>query len=106
MITAVAVKVTPKGVLVPRSLIAAWGDVKEVEIEQHADSIVIKPRSEHASLLRAQILSNMKAAGLIEDLPWAEPAVISPEKRAYLAKKSGDGKPLSEIIIEDREDSA
>ncbi len=56
--------------------------------------------------LHAQIVSEMKAAGLIEDLPWAQPQVVSSEERARLAKKLSRGKPLSEIIIEDREERA
>jgi len=102
----VAVKVTPQGVLVPRPLIMAWGDIQEVEIEQHANAIVIKPKTGRAGQLQAQIVSEMKAAGLIEDLPWAQPPVVSSEERARLAKKLSHGKPLSEIIIEDREDRA
>ena len=38
------VKVTSQGVLVPRSLIQAWGDIQEVEIEQRPDAIIIRPR--------------------------------------------------------------
>jgi hypothetical protein len=106
MTTVVAVKVTPQGVLVPRPLIAAWGDVQEVEIEQRSDAIIIKPKADRTDQLRAQIVSEMKAAGLIEDLPWAQPPVISSEERARLAKKLSQGKPLSEIIIENREDRA
>jgi len=106
MTRAVAVKVTPQGVLVPRPLITAWGDVQEVEIEQHADVIVIRPKADHARQLHAQIVSEMKAASLIENLSWAQPPVVSSEERARLAKKLSHGKPLSEIIIEDREDRA
>ena len=102
----VAAKVTPQGVLVPHPLIATWGDVKEVEIEQHPKVIIIKPKARHTSQLRAQIMSEMKAAGLIEDLAWAQPPEISPQERARLAKKLSHGKPLSEIIIEDRQESA
>jgi hypothetical protein len=106
MTKVVAAKVTQQGVLVPRPLITAWGDVQEVEIEQHADVIVIKPKTNRANQLHTQIVSEMKAAGLIEDLPWAQPPVVSSEERARLAKKLGRGKPLSEIIIRDREDRA
>jgi len=106
MTKVVAVKVTPQGVLVPRPLITAWGDVEEVEIEQHADVIVIRPKTNRSHQLHAQIVSEMKAAGLIEDLPWAQPPVVSAEERARLAKKLSHGQPLSEIIIEDREDRA
>jgi antitoxin component of MazEF toxin-antitoxin module len=107
MTTVLAVKVTPQGVLVPRPLIAALGgDVEEVEIEQRSDAIIIKPKTKRASQLRAQILREMKAAGLIEDLSWEQPPVISPKERARLAKQLSHGKPLSEIIIEDREQPA
>jgi hypothetical protein len=64
--------------------------------------IIVKPKTDHANRLHAQIVSEMKAVGLIEDLPWAQPPVISSEERARLAKKLSHGKPLSEIIIEDR----
>lgn len=102
----VAVKVTPEGVLVPRPLLRAWGDIQEVEIEQHPNAIVIKPKADHTSQLHAQIVSEMKAEGLIEDLPWAQPPMVSSEERARLAKELSHGKPLSEIIVEDREDRA
>lgn len=102
MTKVIAAKVTSEGVLVPRPLITAWGDIQEVEIEQHPHAIVIKPKANRASQLHAQIVSDMKAEGLIEDLPWKQPPVVSSEERARLAKKLSHGKPLSEIIIEDR----
>lgn len=102
----VAVKVTPQGVLVPRLLLLAWGDVLEVEIEQLDDAIVIKPSTGRASRLQAQIVSQMKAAGLIEDLSWAEPPAVSAEERMRLAKVLSAGKPLSEIILEERGEPA
>jgi hypothetical protein len=90
-------------VLVPRPLIAAWGDVEEVEIEQRAHALIITPKDHQADPLRARITGEMKAAGLIEDLPWAQPREVSPVERARLAEKLGHGKPLTEIILEDRE---
>lgn len=104
--TKVAVKVTSQGVLVPRPLIAAWGDVQEVEIEQQADALVIKPKANRISPLQAQIVGQMKAAGLIEDPLWAQPPVVSSEERKRLAKRLSRSKPLSDTIIEDREDRA
>ena len=102
----VAVKVTPQGVLVPRPLITAWGDIQEVEIEQQADAIIITPKVDQANQRQLQIVRQMKAAGLIEELPWAQPREVSPEERARLAKKLGQGQPLSEIIIGDRGEHA
>ena len=102
----VAAKVTPRGVLVPRSLIATWGNVREVEIERHADTVIIRPKPAEVAPWRGQVISKMKAAGLIEDLSWPEPLVVSPEARARLTEKLSLGKPLSELIMEDREEYA
>jgi hypothetical protein len=104
--TVVAAKVTPRGVLVPRSLLAAWGNVREVEIEKHSGTVVIRPRPIETRPQRDQVIGKMKAAGLIEDLPWPEPPAVSPEARTHLAEKLSLGKPLSEIIMEDREEYA
>lgn len=104
--TVVAAKVTPRGVLVPRALIAAWGDVREVEIEKYADTVVIRPRPSESALWRGQVTSKMKAAGLIEEMPWPEPPVVSPQARVCLAAKLSQGEPLSELIQEDREEYA
>jgi hypothetical protein len=104
--TAVAAKVTSRGVLVPRALLATWGDVREVEIEKHADSVVIRPKPSEAAPWRGQVISKMKAAGLIEEMPWPEPPAVSPEARTRLAEKLSHGKPHSELIMEDREEYA
>ncbi len=106
MTTVVEAKVTSQGVLIPRPLLAAWGEVEEVEIEQHRDAIIIKPKPAPAGQLRAEIVREMKAVGLVEELPWTPLPVVPPEERARLAKKLSLGKPLSEIIIEEREDRA
>lgn len=100
------VKVTAQGVLVPRPLIEGWGDIQEVEIERRADAIIIKPKGQVTHQLHDRMIKEMKAAGLIEDLPWAHPPVISGKERARLAKTLSKGKPLSEIVVEEREDRA
>ena len=97
-------KVTSQGVIIPRSLLAAWGEVEEVAIEWHGDAIVIKPKPVRVRDLHAEIVREMKAVGLIEELSWTRPPAVSAEERARLAKKLSHGKPLSEMIIEDRAD--
>ncbi len=104
--TVIATKVTPRGVLVPRKLIAALGDVQEVQIEGRADAVVITRRAVRDDARRSAIIQKMKAAGLVEDLPWPQPPTVSPEERARLAEKLSHGKPLSEIIMENREEYA
>jgi len=98
------IKVTRQGVLVPRLLLAAWGDVREVKVEQRADALIIRPSGAEPS--REDILNKMKAAGLIEDLPWAQGQDVSAAERARLAEQLSQGKPLSEVIIEEREEHA
>jgi hypothetical protein len=102
----VSAKVTPEGVIVSHPLVEAWGEISELEIEQIADALVIRPKANHERRSRDRIVNEMKAAGLIEDLPWAQPPTISLEERARLAEKLGLGKPLSELILEEREESA
>ena len=104
--TLATVRVTQRGVLVPRSLIKTWRNDQEVEIEQRADAVVIRPKTDRVTQLNAQIVSKMKAVGLIEDLSWSQPPSVSPEERARLAEKLSHGKPLSQIIMEDREEYA
>jgi hypothetical protein len=98
----VAVNVTPEGVVLSHPLLEAWGDAPELEIEQVADALVIRLKTERTQV-NDQIVSAMKAVGLIEDLPWTQPPVISGEERARLAEKLGRGRPLSELILEERE---
>jgi hypothetical protein len=102
----ITVKVTPEGMLVPHTLIEAWGDVEEVEIEQREGALIIKPKVNRTGQLYPQIVDEMKKVGLVEDLAWSRPSPVSPEERARLARKLGHGRPLSEIILEEREDRA
>jgi hypothetical protein len=92
--------------MISHPLIDAWGEASDLEIEQIADALVIRPKANHDRRLRDRIVNEMKTAGLIEDLPWAQPPTISLEERARLAEKLGHGKPLSELILEEREESA
>jgi hypothetical protein len=101
----VDVKITPEGVLIPHPLLEAWGDIQEVEVEQRADALVVKPKADLGQL-HDRIVNEMKAIGLIEELPWEPPVGVSAEVRASLAEKLSHGRPLSELIIEDREEHA
>lgn len=103
---AVVVKVTREGVLVPRLLVRAWGDIQEVEIEQHNDALVIRPKADQDEngQARQRLLHEMRIAGMVQDLPWAQPADISAKARARLANKMSRGQPLSQVILEEREE--
>jgi virulence-associated protein VagC len=99
----VSVKVSQQGVLVPRSLVAGWDEVQEVDIEQRADALIIRPRRAETERLNAEIRQEMKAMGLVEDLPWDQPPVVPAAERTRLARKLGAGQPLSEAIIRERD---
>jgi len=99
-------KVTKEGVLIPRSLLDAWDEVETVEIEQHADALVIKPKPNEVASMHDSIIREMKAEGLVETLSWEQPPAVSPEERARLAKQLSRGRPLSVLILESREDYA
>ena len=60
----------------------------------------------NATGMYGQIVREMKADGLVETLPWAQPPTVSSAERARLAEKLSHGKPLSEDIIEEREERA
>jgi antitoxin component of MazEF toxin-antitoxin module len=96
-------KVTAQGVWIPRSLLDAWEDVEEVEIEQRDDALIIKPKPNHTDPTQDSIVREMKAEGLIETLPWEHPPTVSADERARLAKQLSFGKPLSTVILESRE---
>jgi hypothetical protein len=102
----ITVKVTPEGIMVSHPLIDAWGDAPELEIEQVADALVIKPKAKDVNQAEDRIVDEMKAAGLVEALPWAQPPVVPLEERARLAEKLGRGRPLSELVLAERDERA
>jgi hypothetical protein len=87
-------------------MIRAWGNIQEVEIEQRPDAVIIKPKTTSVGGLRDLVISEMKAAGLVEELPWTQLPQVSARDRAHLAEKLSHGSPLSDVIIEDREEYA
>ncbi len=105
METTIDVKVTQRGVLIPRRMVTAWGDVKEVEIEQRADVIIIKPKYA-AAPQRERIVQELRVAGLVEEMPWADLAPPPPETRAYLIGRLSQGGALSQHILADRDENA
>ncbi len=104
--TAIATQMVPQGLLVPRSALGEWLE-RGVEAVKEKERIVIRPKSVTLDE-REQVLRILEEAGLLlppEPLP-ASHAPISAEKRAELGRKFSVGRPLSELIIEDREDRA
>lgn len=106
MKTTIATQITPQGLLVPRSALGDWLELG-VETIREKEQIVIRPRS-YEQDEREEVIRILEEAGLLlppEPLP-ASHVTISAQERAELTRKFGVGRPLSEIIIEDRADRA
>jgi PHD/YefM family antitoxin component YafN of YafNO toxin-antitoxin module len=56
--------------------------------------------------VRIEVRSILRAAGMLYEPGWEMPPAVSSQKRARLAQKLAQGRPLSEVIIEEREDRA
>jgi hypothetical protein len=97
----VPVKITEEGLLLPRQ---AYQDLGEVEVLRHPDYILIKSKVISNRGLCAQVTEIMRKAGLLVEPAWKRPPTVPPEERATLARKFSIGPPLSEIIIEEREE--
>jgi len=103
MSISVATQMTPQGLLIPRDAILEWME-QGIEVVKEKNRIVIRPKTEPATE-RERVLQILKDSGLLVKPQW-EPTLppVSPAERAELAKKFSVGRPLSEIIIEEREE--
>jgi len=95
----VAVEVTEKGLFIPHEAYEGFG---EIEIVRTHNSIVIQPKYKS----REQIIQTLQETGLLlrQQQTLLPEGPVSPEERAELARKFSAGRPLSEIIIEEREE--
>lgn len=100
----ITAQMTPQGLLIPKAALANWSE-DELEVVQEQEAIIIRPKGT-SSNLRHQVRQILGAAGLLYQPDWETPPDLSAEERARLAKKLGEGQPLSEMIISDRDDRA
>jgi virulence-associated protein VagC len=100
MTTTIAVQMTPQGLLIPR---AALGDWDEVEVWRENQRIIIQPQASSPAQERELVIQALRQDGLLVEIvgePLSPP--VTPEERVELAKKLSVGRPLSEIVIEER----
>jgi hypothetical protein len=104
MSISIAVKMTPQGLLIPRSALHDWLD-QELEIIKEQQRIVIQPKTAPATE-RERVLQILETAGLLlpveSPMPVRDP--LSTPEADKLARKFSIGRPLSEIIVEEREE--
>jgi hypothetical protein len=103
MSTEIAVQMTSQGLLVPRAALGDW-DTTEWEAVREKQAIVIRPKLTRSGT-RAQVRQVLREAGMLYEPDW-EPTSppISDAELAELAQKFSIGQPLSEIIIEERDE--
>ena len=104
--TQIDAQITPQGLLVPRAAIREWLE-QGIEVIKDKERVIIQPRSAPRTE-RERVLQILETSGLLlppEPLPPSHQSV-SPEEQAELARKFSVGRPLSEIVIEEREDRA
>ncbi len=98
MTTTLAVQMTPQGLLIPRAAFQDWG---KVEVLWEKRRIIVQPQT--STQERDLVIQALRKDGLLVEMagePLSPP--VTPEERAELAKKLSVGRPLSEIVIEER----
>ncbi|MBN1878281.1 MAG: hypothetical protein JXA33_28940 [Anaerolineae bacterium] len=102
MPTVITPKITPQGVLIPREAVQEWLE-EGVEVVKHERQIVIQPQSVSTIHERALAVQALREDGLLVDsdrVPlFPQPSM---EERAALARKLAVGRPLSELVMEER----
>ncbi|HFD40334.1 MAG TPA: hypothetical protein ENJ31_10885 [Anaerolineae bacterium] len=101
MATTLTVQMTRQGLLLPRADLGDWYST-DLEAIWGQECIVIRPRL--AVDTRSQVRQVLQAAGLLYEPRWEPPPSRSAQDRARLAARLAHGRPLSEIVIADRED--
>lgn len=100
----IAAQLEPRGLLIPRAALRDW-DFQELEVVRDPEQLVIRPKPDAFSS-RNQVRSVLREAGMLYEPDWETPPPVSVEERASLASKLGQGQPLSEIILAERDENA
>ena len=100
MATTLAIQMTGQGLLLPRTLLRDWG---EIEVVQEKWQIVIRPKNSTLAREHQAVIQALRQDGLLAEAPAGSPIPpVSAEERAHLAQKLSQGRPLSEVVIEER----
>jgi hypothetical protein len=104
--SAIQAQMTSAGLLIPRAALYDWQD-KDIEVVRDGRRIIIQPKSE-AVQERERVLDALETAGLLLPKDMLPPGhrLVTPDERTELGRKFNEGRPLYEIVIEDRDDRA
>jgi hypothetical protein len=102
MATQVPIKLTNKGLLIPLSLIQEWD---EIEVWQEEERIIVQPKGTKTHDKERDLAEQaLREDGLLWEV---EQAPVSPPptdaERTEIARKLGEGKLVSELVIRERE---
>jgi len=99
--TTITTQMTPQGLLVPRSALGEWLE-RGVDVVREKERIVIRPRPAKLDE-REEAIRILDEAGLLVKPDW-EPTVspVSDAELEELARKFSVGRPLSQIVMEER----
>lgn len=100
--TITTAQITPQGLLIPREALGNL-ESQELEIVVEDEAIIIRPKSATAEA-KTQVRQILRETGSLYKPEWKTPPSVSTAEREQLAQKAGQGRPLSEIIIEERQD--
>ena len=103
MATTITLRKTSQGWLIPRTALGDW-DRQELEAVWEEEQIVIRPKAAITGGTHSEVRQILREAKMLYEPDWELPPAVSPEERAELAKKLAGDPPLSEIIINDRQD--
>jgi hypothetical protein len=97
----ITAEITPQGLLIPLSVIQAWLE-RGIDVLQTDEKIIIQPKplSERERIARILTQAGLRLVQFDEPGSYSK---ISEKKRAELIRKFSIGRPLSEIVIEERE---
>lgn len=102
MSTAITSRLTPLGLLIPRSALHEWLE-QGIEVIKEQQRIIIQPKSTPRTE-RERVLYILEVAGLL--LPAEPPPPprkpLSAQELDELTRRFSVGQPLSEIIVEER----
>jgi hypothetical protein len=101
MSTVETARMTDEGLLLPREMVQ---DLGEVEVVRRPDYILIKSKVVHDHELHDRARKVLREAGLLVEVHRKPLPEVSPEERAEIARRLASGRPLSEIVIEEREE--
>jgi hypothetical protein len=101
MSTVETARMTDEGLLLPHEMVQ---DLGEVEVVRRPDYILIKSKVIHDRELHDRARKVLREAGLLVEVHRKPLPEVSPEERAELARRLASGRPLSEIVIEEREE--